>query len=154
HYVHREIAAGRRASVWLIGNTQADVRRTQIKGASGLLATAPPWFRPDFSPALRRVAWPHGALVDLLSAEEPDPLRVPKADLPVCAELAAWSNLEETWSNIQFSPRIRGPLNDPPRIIVATTPRPVKQLRLIIDDPDTVVSRASTFDNAANLDPK
>jgi phage terminase large subunit-like protein len=50
---------------------------------------------------------------------------------------------------LQFTLR----LGDRPRHVVTTTPRDVQILREILDTPDTVVSRAGTEANAANLAP-
>ncbi len=50
---------------------------------------------------------------------------------------------------IQFGLR----LGRRPRGLVTTTPRPIPLLRRILADPRTVVSRARTADNAANLAP-
>jgi phage terminase large subunit-like protein len=68
-------------------------------------------------------------------------------------ELSSWENAEDTWNNAQFALRIAGPKGHPPQAIVSTTPKRVPLLRRIIDDPGTVVTRGSTFENAANLDP-
>ena len=48
---------------------------------------------------------------------------------------------------LQFGLRI----GEHPRQIVATTPRPIPLVRQILADPQTVVTRGSTADNAANL---
>jgi phage terminase large subunit-like protein len=40
-----------------------------------------------------------------------------------------------------------------PRVVASTTPRPIPLLRRLLKDPGTVVTRGSTFDNAANLSP-
>ena len=41
-----------------------------------------------------------------------------------------------------------------PRVIVTTTPRPIKLLKELIADPGTVITRGSTRDNAENLAPR
>jgi phage terminase large subunit-like protein len=40
-----------------------------------------------------------------------------------------------------------------PRIVVTTTPRPTKLIRDLIGDPNTVVTRGSSYENRANLAP-
>jgi phage terminase large subunit-like protein len=44
-------------------------------------------------------------------------------------------------------------LGDDPQIVYASTPRPTARIREMIADPDTVVTRGSTYDNARNLAP-
>jgi phage terminase large subunit-like protein len=52
-----------------------------------------------------------------------------------------------TWDNLQFGLR----LGKKPRQFISTTPKPLKLLKEIIADPNTVVRRGSTYDNRDNL---
>jgi phage terminase large subunit-like protein len=135
----------------LIGATASDVRDTMIEGESGILATAPAWNMPQFEPSKRRLTWPSGAIATAFSSEEADRLRGPQHDFMWADELAAWHDPQSTWDMAQFGLR----LGQRPRWLVTTTPRPIKLLRQIIarEGIDVVVSRGSTFENAANLAP-
>ena len=42
-------------------------------------------------------------------------------------------------------------LGPDPRVVVTTTPKPIKIIRELIADPTTVITRGSTYDNRANL---
>jgi predicted phage terminase large subunit-like protein len=44
-------------------------------------------------------------------------------------------------------------LGDHPKAVVTTTPRPTPIIRALMRDPKTLITRGSTFDNAANLAP-
>src|ERR1700751_4438079 len=44
-------------------------------------------------------------------------------------------------------------LGNDPRVVVTTTPKPIKIIRDLIADPTTVIIRGSTYDNRANLAP-
>jgi phage terminase large subunit-like protein len=44
-------------------------------------------------------------------------------------------------------------LGSDPRVVVTTTPKPIKIIRELIADPTTVITRGSTYDNRANLAP-
>jgi len=44
-------------------------------------------------------------------------------------------------------------LGPDPRVVVTTTPKPIKIIRELIADPTTVITRGSTYDNRANLAP-
>jgi predicted phage terminase large subunit-like protein len=44
-------------------------------------------------------------------------------------------------------------LGNDPRVVVTTTPKPIKIIRELLTDPTTVITRGSTYDNRANLAP-
>jgi predicted phage terminase large subunit-like protein len=44
-------------------------------------------------------------------------------------------------------------LGPDPRVVVTTTPKPIRIIRELIGDPTTVITRGSTYDNRANLAP-
>jgi phage terminase large subunit-like protein len=137
----------------IIGPTADAVRRIQIEGPSGILAISPPWFRPSFEPSTRRIVWPNGAVAHLFSAEEPDRLRGPNLDGAWGDELTSWANAPATWDMLQMALRVPGPLGHAPRAVLSTTPKLHPLLKQIMAAPSTVVTRARTSDNAANLDP-
>jgi phage terminase large subunit-like protein len=146
------IEAGRSRSVAIVGPTAAAIRRDQIEGQSGLLNLGPPERRPEYQPSSLKLVWRNGAVAYLLSAEEPDRIRGLNADLAWCDELASWSNLQTSWDMLQLAVRLTGPHGDPARVVVSTTPRPCPLLVALLAAPTTVVTRASTMANAANLD--
>ena len=133
----------------LIAPTGADVRDTMVEGESGLLTIAPPGKRPHWEPSKRRLTWPNGAIGTTFSAEEPDRLRGPEHGAAWCDESAFWPLVQETWDNLLFGLR----LGARPRITVTTTPKPRQWLKDLIANPRTRLSRASTYDNLANLSP-
>lgn len=135
----------------LVGSTAADVRDVMVLGESGLLEVFPPHERPKYEPSKRRVVFHTGAIATLYSAEQPDRLRGPQHELAWCDELAAWSHLAETMSNLMMGLR----LGEHPRVMVTTTPRPLDMLKDWVaqsfGDPGVVVTRGRTVDNAGNL---
>lgn len=156
-WVIDEIRAGRRREVGAIGPTADAVRRVMVEGPSGLLACSPDDFRADYEPSVRRVRFPNGGIVHLFSAEEPERLRGPNLDAAWADEVCTWPNSEAAWSNLQLALRLSGPLGDRPQVLVSTTPRPTPLIKRLLADaagpmPSVVLTRASTFANAANLD--
>ena len=145
-WVRAQVAAGRRR-IALIGPTAADVRDVMIEGESGLLNVSLPHERPSFQPSRRRVVWPDGAMAFLYSAQEPERLRGPQHDAAWADELAAWTDGQEVWDQLQFGLR----LGDDPRVVITTTPKPLPLVRQLIADPHCVVTRGSTFDNRINV---
>lgn len=133
----------------LIARTAADVRDVMIEGESGLLSIFPNDQRPVYNPSKRQVTFHNGAVCKTFSAEEPDQLRGPQCEFAWADEFASWKYLKETWDNTLMGLRL-GPK---PQIVVTTTPRPIKLLRELLADPLAVVTRGSTYDNAANLSP-
>ena len=148
-WVRAEVESGRRGRLALVARTAADVRDTMIEGESGLLAVSPPWFRPTWEPSKRRVTWPNGAIASTFTADEPDTLRGPQHDGAWCDELASWRHAPEAWANLLMGLR----LGSDPRVLVTTTPRPVKLIKELLADPHTVVTRGRTYDNLDNLAP-
>ncbi len=134
--------------VALVAPTAGDARDVMVEGESGLLAISPPWDRPIYEPSKRRLTWPNGAQAALYSAEEPERLRGPQHGAAWLDELAAWK-YPETYDMLQFGLR----LGDHPRVVVTTTPKPIKLVRQLLRDPHTITTRGSTYDNAANLAP-
>ena len=134
----------------LVGETHLDVRDVMIEGESGLLNLPRRGrARPVWSPSRRRLAWGNGAVAFAVSAEEPDSLRGPQFGAAWCDEAAKWREPETVFDMLQFGLRLGGR----PRNLVTTTPRPVPIIRRLLSDPRTVVSRATTRDNAEHLAP-
>jgi phage terminase large subunit-like protein len=140
-------APGRNA---LVGETLGDVRAIMVEGVSGIRAVhhqelredRPRWFEVK-----RQLVWQNGFIAQAFSSEDPESLRGPQFGAAWCDELAKWKHAEATWDMLQFGLR----LGDRPRQMVTTTPRPIPLLKRILGDPGTLVTRATTFDNFAQL---
>lgn len=140
---------GRYRRIALVGETLSAARDVMVEGDSGLLAIAPPWARPKFEASKRRLVWENGAQAQIFSAEDPDSLRGPQFDAAWADELTKWRLGRETWDMLQFGLR----LGAKPRQVITTTPRPIRLLRELMADANTVVSKAASYANAANLAP-
>lgn len=137
---HRQ--AGRIA---LIGPTLHDVREVMVEGPSGVRSL--PYERPRYEASRKRLVWSNGAHAACFSAEDPDALRGPQFDAAWCDELCFWAHPEKSLQTLEYGLR----LGTRSRMMVTTTPRPIRALKRLLDEPDTVVTRSSTFDNAKNL---
>lgn len=133
----------------LIAEDSADARDVMVEGESGIIACSPRDFRPKYEPSKRRLTWPNGAVASLFSAEDYDSLRGPQFDGAWCDELCKWRYATEAWDNLMFGLR----LGDHPRVIVTTTPRPLRLLKDIILRSDTYITKGNTRENLANLAP-
>lgn len=136
----------------LIGPTAADVRDVMVEGESGIMACCPPHERPEYLASRRLIRWPNGAQSLLFSAEDPEQLRGPQHQRLWCDEAAAWSQhtREETFDLAMLGLR----LPPDPRCLITTTPKPVRLLRDLVDDPKVTITKGSTYDNADNLAPE
>ncbi len=132
----------------LIGETAADVRDVMVEGVSGILSL--PGARPDWTPTLKKLTWPNGAVAQCFSAEDPESLRGPQFGAAWCDELAKWKKADAVWDMLQFGLR----LGTRPRQMVTTTPRPTQLLKRLMRDPGTVMTHAATLANARNLSPR
>lgn len=134
--------------IHLVAPTSADIRTVMVEGPSGLLSCYPPEQRPMYEPSRRRISWRNGNVAITFSADEPERLRGPQCEKFWADEVAAWRFADEAWDNLLFGFRL-----GEPRAVITTTPKPIKIMRMLISDPHTVVTRASSYENRANLAP-
>jgi phage terminase large subunit-like protein len=145
----RRMMSGRYGSGAIVGSTAADVRDIQVEGESGLLNVGNPALRPKYEPSKRRLTWPNGAVASTFSGDEPDTLRGPNRGTAWVDELAKYRYAQETWDNLEMVLRT----GSDPRVCITTTPRPTPLIRMLMKDPDTVITRGSTDENRGNLAP-
>lgn len=133
----------------LIGDTLKDARDVMVEGESGILNISPEAERPLFQSSRGRLLWPNGAEAYLYSAENPESLRGPQFDAAWIDEFAKFRNMESLWTQLNLALR----LGSDPRVIITTTPRSRGLINTLVNDPETYVTRGSTFDNQKNLAP-
>ena len=102
---------------------------------------------PRYESTKRRLTWPNGMFAVAYSGDEPGQLRGPQHGSAWVDELAKFKHPQETWDNLEFGLR----LGSSPQTVVTTTPRPIPILRELIDDPDTIETRGSSYENLHNL---
>jgi predicted phage terminase large subunit-like protein len=132
----------------IIGATVDDARDIMIEGESGILACAPPDFRPRYLSQKRQLQWPNGAKSLVFTADEPERLRGKQHMRLWMDEAAAWRR-PEAYDQAMLGLR----LGRDPRAVVTTTPKPVRLLRELRAAPTTHITRGSSYENRANLAP-
>ncbi len=137
----------------VITPTFGDLKRVAFGGVSGIMSLIPRECLVDgrgqgFNASNQEIRLKNGSKIIGFSATEPDRLRGPQFHRAWCDELAAW-RYPETFDQLLFGLR----LGEKPQCVITTTPKPTKLLKSLIDKPDVIVTRGSTFDNAANLAP-
>ena len=153
-FVNHEVAAGRAKSIGLSAPNETNSIAQQVTGASGLIATAPPWNKPRWVSSVNELHWPNGAVAYVRTPEVPDAIRGFDYDLAWLIELQSWprATFEEAWKAYQFAIRI----GDARTVWDATAKRGHKLLKRMLDDnkrdPNRfVVVRGSSFENSWNV---
>ncbi|WP_372741954.1 terminase large subunit domain-containing protein [Neptunomonas sp.] len=143
----------------LVGPTFADARDTMLEGVSGILNILPPSAMKGFSlenaynRSLGELTFSNGSKFKVFTSIKPRALRGPQHHIAWAEEIAQWQDAfkgdmeDTTWSNMLFGLR----LGKKPYVIGGTTPRNVKLLRQLIEDPRTIVVKGKTRDNLLNL---
>ena len=99
-----------------------------------------------------KVLFGDGQVVHIFGADTPDAGRGLNLSGAWLDEMAIWNYPYETWTE-GLAPALR--IGKRPRVVVTTTPKPIKLLREWIKrtDGSVHITRGSTFDNANNLSP-
>jgi len=134
--------------IHVVAPTFGDVSGTCFQGESGLLASLPDSCAAGYNKSLAELTMPNGALIKGFSADQPNRLRGPQCHFAWCDEPAAF-RYPESWTMLMLGLR----LGSDPRCIATTTPKPVKLVRDLIKDPNTRVTRGTSYENRDNLAP-
>src|SRR3990167_3220422 len=145
-WVRERQAQGARL-IALAGGTYAKACDLMITGPSGLLRRSPPWNRPVWRKQERRLIWPNGAEAKLFTGEDPEQGRGYEPDTLWADEIASWQ-YRQVWDNLRLA--LRG-MALTPRACVTSTPKPHAFYRELLADPQCVVVRATSYENARNL---
>lgn len=154
HWVNEEVEAGRAQLVCLIAQDEDSSVKLHVTGPSGLLATAPPWFMPEWRPSDLELRWPNGARAYVRTPEVPGKIRGLEYHLAWMSELQSWpaATREEAYMNVLISTR----LGLARTVWDATAARRHPLLRRLKEnaerEPDKhVLVTGSTYENCLNL---
>lgn len=161
----------------VVARRDIDHKTTTFGGPSGLLSCIPYELIAKKTEGPWAITLKHPSSVDPnagskilgFTASEPGTLRGPQSMRTWCDEMAGWEKLEDAWAQVQLSTRLPSPRNKTARIVISTTPKPkpiIAQLNKRYEleskriakgeltelQRTVVISRYSTFENAANLD--
>ena len=132
----------------IVAATEHDLREVMIEGPAGL-HFLPGREHPKYSATRRRLHWKNGAVVYGFSAEQPERLRGPQFMAAWADEFCTWKKPHEVLSNLRLGLR----LGNDPRLLITTTPKPIKALRKLREESSCVMTQAGTSANAGNLAP-
>lgn len=146
-FIRQEVYQNGKKHIGLIAATASDCRDTLVLGTSGILACCPKHERPIYQSSKAKLIFPNGAVMKMYSAEKADRLRGGNFDTLAMDELAAWQNVDDTYDMAMMGLR----LGDYPRCVIATTPRPIKLIKDLVQDKLTIKIRGGTLENRSNL---
>jgi phage terminase large subunit-like protein len=119
-------------------------------GPASILKVSNPKFYPKYESSKRRIVWPNGCVGTIYSGDEPDQVRGPSHDRSWIDELAKFKYPQDIWDNLMFGLRE----GEDMRILITTTPRPIPIIKNLVNDPNTIPIRGSTYENKDNLPKK
>lgn len=134
----------------IVAPTYRDVRDTCVEGPSGILRVIPREALRYWNRSTGTILFTNGVRVHCFGADNRDAGRGKNLAGAWLDEFAMWPYPADTWTE-GLAPALR--IGAKPRVVVTTTPKPLKILRDWINrtDGSVYVTRGATFDNAANL---
>lgn len=135
----------------IIAPTLGDAVEACIEGPSGILAMDPEVRWIPSAPGGSKLKWPNGSEALVIGTNAPKDVERLRAggnrDIDWWEEMAANPYLKEAWDQAAFGLR----LGKFPHSIASSTPRNTKAYRAIRDMPETILTKASMFDNIEHL---
>lgn len=141
--------------VAIVARTYSDATITCVEGESGLLGCLAPAEKKglEWNRSLGEGMLANGSRWQCFTSEKPASLRGPQFHAMWADELAAWEKHRAAWEQVPFVVRL--PWSQEPRragrVVVSTTPRPVKEIRELLASPDVHVTKGTSFENWRNL---
>lgn len=136
----------------MVGRRGPDVRGTMVEGPSGLIYVCErAGMSYTWEPSKKEFTFGNGAKVIGYSAEEPDTLRGPQHGVAWLDEPAHMPLIDAVWDNLLLGLRLDIPGGS--KVLVTSTPTPIKWLKELVKDEKSRVIRVSTYKNLSNLDP-
>jgi phage terminase large subunit-like protein len=145
-----EMAARHPSSEWaVLAPSFRDVRKTCFESDVGVIRALQPGEMTNYRRNELQIVLSNGSVIYGYSAENPDKVRGANLWGAWCDELASW-RYPATWYE-GLLPALRK--GEHPRIVVTTTPRPVRLINDLVGRADGTVhiTRGSTWENEANL---
>lgn len=138
-------------SIAIVAPTGPDARITNIEGESGLIYVCErAGVGYEWMPSKHEFTFANGCVAYTYSAEEPDRLRGKQHGFAWLDEPAHYPLIQDVWDNLMFGLR-SGTRNT--HVLCTTTPLPIKWIKELIKEPDTVAVAAPTHLNLDNLAP-
>ncbi len=142
------VNSGKYKNIAIIGKTLNEARGIMVEGHSGLLSTSLATKQNlRYYPSKRQIVWSNGAKATIIGADNYNSMRGYQFDFVWADEFAKFKSPSKVWDQILFTLR----LGDNPRCIITTTPKPIKMLAELSQNPFTHLTNGTTFENQNNL---
>ena len=107
-FVNAEAESGRAMLIGLAAQDEDNCVALQVLGPSGLVATAPPWFKPHYEVTAKQLVWPNGARAYVRTPEVPGKIRGLEYHLSWICEIQSWpaAQRDEAMMNFEISTRL------------------------------------------------
>lgn len=107
-YINQEAESGRAMLIGLAAQDEENCIALQVNGPSGLVATAPPWFKPHYEVTNKQLVWPNGARAYVRTPEVPGKIRGLEYHLSWICEIQSWptATRAEAYMNFVVSTRL------------------------------------------------
>lgn len=107
-FVNEEVREGRAMLIGLAAQDEDNSIALQVLGPSGLVATSPPWFKPQWEATSKQLVWPNGARAYVRTPEVPGKIRGLEYHLSWICELQSWpkTTRDEAYMNFVVSTRL------------------------------------------------
>ncbi len=118
-----------------------------MQGESGIINSAPPWFKPKWNPSYQKLTFPNKSECEYFSGEKADRLRGRNFNFAIADEFTSWRFPEQTWDMLSMTLRI-GTVN---KRLITTTPKNIAKYVEILGKDSTWTYVGRTFENQDNL---
>lgn len=107
-HINAEVQANRIGSLGLAAQNEDKSIEIHIEGPTGLIKTAPPWFRPTWEAVHKQLVWPNGARGYVRTPEKPGTIRSGEHHASWLSEIQSWpaAQREEAFLNFEFATRV------------------------------------------------
>lgn len=107
-FINSEVEAGNAPLIALGAQDEASSVAIQVLGPSGLIATASPWFKPQWEASRLELVWPNGSRAYVRTPEVPGKIRGLEYHLSWLSELQSWpaATRQESYDNFMLSTRL------------------------------------------------
>lgn len=107
-FVNAEAESGRAMLIGLAAQDEDNAIALQVLGPSGLIATAPPWCKPEWQATAKQLVWPNGPRAYVRTPEVPGKIRGLEYHLSWISELQSWptATRAEAFMNFMVSTRL------------------------------------------------
>jgi phage terminase large subunit-like protein len=107
-FINDEVQLDRAPLIGLAAQDEDNCIAIQVLGPSGLIATAPPWHKPEWEASKKELVWPNGSRAYVRTPEVPGKIRGLEYMLFWATEIQSWpkKTMVDAFDNVEISTRL------------------------------------------------